>query len=292
MKTAPLEKRSVHWIFVGGDGLRSGWCVALYLSSFILITVVELWCVKSLHSGALWSEMLQEFGLLSAALLASLIMSRIELRSWDAYGLPVRGLFSTPFWIGAIWGFLALTALLGGLYGLRVFDLGHLALRGMRIVEFAAFWGLMCLLVGLFEEFLFRGYAQFTLARGIGFWPAAAVFSFLWGGLHLITNPGESWAGALAGFVMGIFLCLTLQRTGSLWFAVGFHASWDWGESFLYSVPDSGQIAPGHLLSSSFHGPRWLTGGSVGPEGSLLCFVVIIVALIMFNRIYPGLTRA
>jgi uncharacterized protein len=235
--------------------------------------------------------MLQELGLLSAALIASLIMSRIERRPWAAFGLPVRGLFSRLFWIGAIWGFLVITVLLGALHGLRVFDFGHLALRGMRIVEFAAFWGMAFLLVGLFEEFLFRGYAQFTLERGIGFWPAATVFSCLWGGLHLITNQGESWAGALTGLVLGIFLCLTLKRTGNLWFAVGVHSAWDWGESFFYSVPDSGVVSPGHLLSSSFHGPKWLTGGSVGPEGSVLCVVVIGVTLMVFDRVYPSLTR-
>jgi hypothetical protein len=65
------------------------------------------------------------------------------------------------------------------------------------------------------------------------------------------------------------------------------HASWDWGESFLYSVPDSGQVATGHLLSSSFHGSRWLTGGSVGPEGSVFVFVVIALLWLIFDRVYP-----
>ena len=43
----------------------------------------------------------------------------------------------------------------------------------------------------------------------------------------------------------------------------------------------------GHLLNSSFHGPDWLTGGSVGPEGSLLVFVVIVALWVVFDRIYP-----
>jgi membrane protease YdiL (CAAX protease family) len=78
-----------------------------------------------------------------------------------------------------------------------------------------------------------------------------------------------------------------LRRTGSLWFAVGFHAAWDWGETFVYSVPDSGTVFPGHLLKTSLHGPGWLTGGVVGPEGSLLCFVVIGVVWVAFARRYP-----
>ncbi len=147
----------------------------------------------------------------------------------------------------------------------------------------------MFVLVGLFEEFMLRGYSQFTLARGIGFWPAAAVLSCAFGLIHL-GNDGEHWPGLLAAACIGFFFCLTLRRTGNLWFAVGFHAAWDWGETFFYSTPDSGMVAPGHLLRSSLHGPEWLTGGSVGPEGSVFCFVVIALAWIAFERLHPAAT--
>jgi hypothetical protein len=141
--------------------------------------------------------------------------------------------------------------------------------------------------VGWFEEFLLRGYTQFTLARGIGFWPAAVALSCVFGAVHL-GNGGEDWRGILAAATIGFFFCLTLRRTATLWFAVGFHAAWDWGESFFYSVPDSGTVSPGHLLSSSFHGSAWLTGGSVGPEGSVMCFVVMAAAWVVFSWMYPG----
>jgi uncharacterized protein len=139
--------------------------------------------------------------------------------------------------------------------------------------------------VGLFEEFLLRGYSQFTLTRGVGFWPAALALSCAFGLIHL-KNDEEHWPGLLAAAFIGLFFCLTLRRTGNLWFAVGFHAAWDWGETFFYSVPDSGMTAPGHLLSSSLHGPAWLSGGSVGPEGSILCFLVIALVWILFAKIY------
>jgi membrane protease YdiL (CAAX protease family) len=107
------------------------------------------------------------------------------------------------------------------------------------------------------------------------------------GALHL-TNKGEAWIGALGAAAIALFFCLTLRRTGNLWFAVGMHASWDWGETFLYSVPNSGMTARGHLMNPSFHGSRWLTGGSVGPEGSVLLFVLIGVMWVLFDRLYPA----
>jgi len=62
--------------------------------------------------------------------------------------------------------------------------------------------------------------------------------------------------------------CMMLRRTGNLWFMVGFHAASDYAETFIYSTPDSGMLAQGHMLNSWFHGPRWLTGGTIGPEAA------------------------
>jgi membrane protease YdiL (CAAX protease family) len=162
-----------------------------------------------------------------------------------------------------------------------------LALHGPAVWGYALLWGGSFIVVGLFEEFLFRGYAQFTLATGIGFWPSAIALSAGFGAIHL-QNNGESRVGALSVFVIGMFFCLTLRRTGNLWFAVGLHAAFDWGETFLFSVPDSGLVAPGHLLNTSLQGPVWLTGGSVGPEGSVMAFGVVALAAVAFALVYPG----
>ena len=64
--------------------------------------------------------------------------------------------------------------------------------------------------------------------------------------------------------------------------AIGFHAAWDWGESYFYGVPDSGELAAGHLLNVSFSGPQWLSGGTVGPEGSWLCTLLLVVLWVIF----------
>jgi membrane protease YdiL (CAAX protease family) len=156
----------------------------------------------------------------------------------------------------------------------------------VRVDKFAVFCGGFFLVVGFFEEFLLRGYSQFTLATGMGFWPAAGLLSVIFAVMHT-GNPGETFIGLVAVAAIGLFFCLTLRRTGNLWFAVGFHASFDWGESYLYSVPDSGTTVTGHLLNSSFHGSRWITGGTVGPEGSVLVYVVIALLWVAFDRVYP-----
>lgn len=276
-----------HTLFFGPDGLRPGWGFAFCAAAFLMLqkVTVSLAWAHELGPDALWSQFLEEFGNVISAVIPSVVLARVEGRPWSAYGLPGRQFLGRLFWSGSFWGFGAVSLLMLALYGLHYFAFGHLALHGARLLRFAIFWAAMFLLVGLFEEFLLRGYAQFTLARGLGFWPAAIALSLVFGLIHL-RNGGERWQGLLAAAFIGIFFCLTLRRTGNLWFAVGFHAAWDWGETFFYSVPDSGTLFPGHLLHSSLTGPDWLTGGSVGPEGSVLCFAVVALTWFAFQRVY------
>ena len=290
---AAIQPSYARTVFLRPDGLRAGWGFAFYVFMFYVLQFMITRWVGSLDLGGngLWSMMLDEFGVFVAAVLPALVLARVERRPWSAYGLPLRRAFGKLFWVGALWGFASVTLLLFAMYDLRVFNFGHLAIHGARIAKFALFWALFFLLVGFFEEFLLRGYSQFTLTRAFGFWPSAVFLSCIFGLIHS-QNAGEEWPGLLAAAAIGLFFCLTLRRTGTLWFAIGFHAAWDWGETFLYSVPDSGTLFPGHLLKSSFHGSRWLTGGIVGPEGSVLCFVVIGMVWMVFAKAYPEVRYA
>jgi membrane protease YdiL (CAAX protease family) len=213
-------------------------------------------------------------------------MALIEKRPFGDFGLPRRNALRRNFWIGTLWGIASLSALIITLRLAGAFEFGSLSIHGLQIFKFGVYYAVYFLMVGLFEEFLLRGYSQWVLSQGMHFWPTAALLSFAFGAIHA-ANPGEAKTGLIAAGLIGFFFCLTLRRTGDLWWAVGFHMSWDWAESFLYSVPDSGTTSPGHLLNSSFHGPAWLTGGSVGPEGSLLALVVIVALWVLFDRMYP-----
>src|SRR5579864_7596338 len=158
-------------LFLGTDGLRLGWGLAFYLAAFLLLQkiVVGLVVIHDFGGSGLWAMMLEEFGNLVAAVIPAVVLAIVERRPWGKFGLPLRLAFGRLFWVGAVWGFAGISLLMVALYGLHVFAFGHLVLHGARMARFAAFWAVMFLLVGLFEEFLLRGYSQFTLARGIGF---------------------------------------------------------------------------------------------------------------------------
>lgn len=283
-------RRGFPWrkIFVGPDGIYATPRWLIYLAMAWVIYQMESWLVVSVasHLNALWWRFASEAALTLAAILPGLVMAKIEGCRFGDFGLPARAAFGRNFWVGTLWGMASLTVMMLGLRAAGAFTFGPLNVHGARIVKFALYYAVLFLLVGFYEEFLLRGYSQWVLAKGMNFWPVAALLSISFGAMHS-ANPGESKTGLVAAGLMGFFFCLTLRRTGDLWWAVGFHMAWDWGESYLYSVPDSGTLAPGHLLRSRFHGPVWVTGGSVGPEGSCLVFAVIVALWVVFDRVYP-----
>jgi len=215
---------------------------------------------------------------LAAVLIPTLLLALAERRSPLAYGLSgARGL--RYFALGLGWG-LAFAALLI----LCLIASGHLVidrrlLSGGSAVGYGLAWAGCFLVVGLAEEMLFRGYLQTALSRLIGFWPAAIALSILFGLIHL-HNSSEVLFGIATAALGGAFFCLALWRTGSLWWGIGFHTAWDWCQSFLFGVPDSGILVANRLtLTHPVGGAMW-SGGTTGPEASLLVLPVMGVALI------------
>jgi len=120
---------------------------------------------------------------------------------------------------------------------------------------------------------------------GNGFWQAAWASSAVFGFLHT-GNNGENWIGVLAAAGIGFVFCVSVRLTGSAWWAIGFHAAWDWGESYFYGTADSGLVAQGHLLTTSPAGRAFWSGGTDGPEGSFLALGVILLVALFLVVVY------
>jgi uncharacterized protein len=283
-------------IFIGPSGIRAGWSVLLFLLILCAMSValygILLWAaplvvsrLRGLGGGPPGARTMAGIEGLEvvAVLIATCTMAAIERRSPFAYGLADRRALAR-FGAGLACGFVALSTLVGMLAATGHLSLDGVAERGATAVRDAVVWGGVFLLVGVLEELLTRGYLLSTLARGIRFWPAAILISILFGALHG-PNGGENVMG-LVGVGVGSFMfCFSLWWSGSLWWAIGFHASWDWAQSYFYGTADSGTMIQGHLLASHPVGAPWLSGGADGPEGSILVFVVIagLIPVIMLT---------
>jgi len=233
-----------------------------------------------------WLMFLQEGLLFAGAFLPAWLLSRMEHRPAGDYGLPIQEMFGARFWQGCVMGLAEISLLIGCIALFGGYTFGPLDLRPAEILQWLTFWIVFFIAVGLYEEFLFRGYLQFALTEKLGFWPAAWILSLGFGALHLL-NRGENVVGATAVASAGLVFALALQRTGNLWFAVGWHAAFDFGETFLYSVPNSGIVLNGHLSLAVIRGPAWLTGGSVGPEGSVFSFLIMGISALLIHKFFP-----
>ena len=275
----------MHQLFFGRTELRAGWRLLIFLAIVVVLITASNLAVRSFLHGADDTTLFLVRELLDFLifLFASWIMGRIEARTIADYGLPWRKMFRIQFWQGVLLGFASITALLVAMRLSGVFHFGGIALSGADVWKWAIIYVLAFTLVALREEFRARGFALFTLTAGIGFWPAAILSAAYFGYSHH-GNSGEDWIGLLNAGAAGLLLSFLLRRSGNLWMPIGFHLAFDWGETYFYGVADSGQVAPGHLLNSSSSGPAWLSGGTVGPEGSVLCTLLIVVVGLICSR--------
>lgn len=315
--TPHLPQRSLaSTIFVGVGGLRAGWSLLLFLAMWYAMTTVIIGASQAAishfqrahHTPHATSAaippcitLFNESVLGVLALFATWIMAKIEHRPALSYGLA-PALWLPRLLAGLAWGlaFLSLLVFTLKATGLLVFD-GRV-LFGINALLYGAVWFAAFVAVGFFEEIFFRGYMQFTLARGMagvygwldvpnrcsrGFWTAALLISFGFGFTHS-SNSGESPIGLFSAGLIGVVFCLSLWRTGSLWWAIGLHATWDWAQSYFYGVADSGNIVEGHLLATHPIGKPILSGGLTGPEGSIYILPIILIIAIVILLTLPN----
>jgi len=289
---APPPDGILSKVFLNDKGVRGGWRLLMY-AAFVAVlgfgggTVLQRFIHPPRGVFSLGYSFTYEVFSFLVVFGAAMIMSRIEVRSPGVYGLPIRGAFGKLFWQGCLIGLVEVSGLIGLIAAFGGYSFGGLALHGQDLLRWGILWAVFFVFVGLFEEFLFRGYTQYTLADSIGFWPGAIVLSCSFGAVHL-GNPGEGWVGAAGVVMIGLVFAFALRRTGNLWLVVGWHASFDFGETFLYSVPNSGNVFEGHLSNASLHGAKWLTGGTVGPEGSVFSFLTMGILTLAIASLFPA----
>lgn len=290
-------------IFFGPDGLRAGWSLLLAVALFFSLMSASGYILRLVHlapraeavsptpGAVLYSEGLA-FLVVAAV---TWIMSRIEGRPASTYGLGGRHRISLLF-SGAFWGLLFLSLLVFILIKAGLLIVDARLLHGSDMIRYALAWIPPFLAIAFFEEYLFRGYLLYTLSRGfagtyrhisnlsrgasVGFWAAALLLSVAFGLIHS-SNAGESPVGLFCAAFISLVFCLSIWRTGSLWWAIGFHAAWDWAESFLYGVADSGVTVRFHLLATHPVGKPLLSGGATGPEGSLVAIPIAVLTAII-----------
>jgi hypothetical protein len=255
------------WLFIGADGLRAGWSIFVFFLLTALFLFPLSFLVNSFAKSVLHLQrgkftpsaaLMQELVLVLAILGAGAIVALIERRRLLDYNLAgPRSL--RHFFGGLAAGFVGLSALVGGLAAGGWLHFGPVALAGTQIFAYAALWGTCFILVGCFEEGMFRGYLQFTLTRGINFWWALAIEACICTDLLLRAKGNGVW-GVYAIALLGLVPCLLLQlqkiEGASFW-----QAAWVTSTIFGY-------------IHTSNNGENWIGIFAAAAIGFVFCVSV------------------
>ncbi|MGI5238951.1 lysostaphin resistance A-like protein [Dactylosporangium sp. CA-139066] len=205
------------------------------------------------------------------------MVRRLERRSADEAGLRDLGpgvLRGAGLGVALFAVTIAIIAVLGGY---RIAGWGSLP---GTIATFGTMVG-----AAVAEELLFRGVLFRLLQEWAGTAVALVASGALFGGLHLL-NPGATLWGAIAiACEAGVLLGAAYAATRSLWVPIGLHLGWNFAESGLFGTAVSGAGGEPHgLLRGVTEGPAAISGGSFGPEGSVVAILVGGVAAALFLR--------
>jgi|SRR5579863_1436861 len=252
-RPASIKSGGVIPVFYGPRELRAGWRLLLFVGILAALIPLGNLVARAIVGDAddVTLELAKKIVNIAVFIVASLGMGKLEGRTLSDYGLPWRQAFRTRFWQGALIGPGGMSVLLGIMLALGWFQVTGVALHGAGVWKWAAAYLVAFTIVGLEEEFRFRGYLLSTLSSGIGFWTSAVLISALFGASHL-SNSGETWLGAANARLGGLVFAGLLKISGSLWLPIGMHAGWDWTQSYFYGVPDSGQTLPAIFSAAVF----------------------------------------
>lgn len=288
--------------FLGPDGrLRYIWRAALYwaLVRYLLPPLLEPWIFKFAEIFGIKDTLnapslaLAEFALLLEALIATLPLALYERRRVDSYGLSVSKALKRETAEGMLIGVAMTGVVAGGMLLFGGMQIQGVATTGVALAWSALAWAGANLIVGLAEEFSYRSYFLQSLWKSIGFWPASALIALLFTADHYFYKPGENIWDVISLVSLSLFTCYTVLRTGTLWFAVGFHAAFDFMQFFVIGTPNGTLLPDGRLLNCTFEGPAWLTGGALGTEASWLMYPAIALGwFYVWWRFKPGSERS
>jgi uncharacterized protein len=130
------------------------------------------------------------------------------------------------------------------------------------------------------EEILFRGWLLSALDRKINRFAAVlttcAVFAFLHYGPH------QHWLMTLNMVLYSAFACCLAIDANHIWGVMGWHTGWNWLLATGFELPVTGLDAdlPALVASMSPSGSIYLTGGTEGPEGSVLCSLFFVFGIL------------
>ena len=174
-----------------------------------------------------------------------------------------------------------------GLFGLVIgilFLLGLYSVNGVHALSVVVPALMAALMAGITEELLIRAVAFRILEEWLGSWLALGITAILFGLMHLPNPQATLVSSAAIALEAGVMLAAAYMVTRRVWLAIGIHVAWNFAQSGIFGVATSGVESTGYL-EGVLNGPPILSGGSFGPEASIIAVVVCSAAGLYMLRV-------
>ena len=197
-----------------------------------------------------------------------------------AYGTGLRGNRIPELLIGILVGFLMNGVLI--LFAIMHGDI-HLYFDRFSIGAF------LFLFVSVFiqsaaEEIMCRGFIYHRILRTYrGQYFAAALINGIFFGLIHITNNGATPIAIIDIMICGIEYSALVYYFDSVWMAMGMHAGWNFTQSILAGLPNSGNVFPYSIfrLDAATATNSFFYDVGFGVEGTIPSIIIELVVLVL-----------
>jgi len=248
----------------------------LFLALFVIKSVLLKPVIALLPLSELAGKSLQ--GVVTICLIIAgyiAVVNLVEKRPVVELGLSRLGRDAT---MGLLGGLMAMSLVLITLWLAGAYTISTVAPSSGLLT--GVIW---IFLLALLEEILFRGVLYRVCEEHLGTLVALLVSALVFGGLHIF-NDNANLVSVVSASLGGLFIGLFFTLTGRLWLPIFFHAGWNLAQT-LGGIPLSGTEAFGRWLDSALAGPDWLTGGTFGPENSVVTLALCLAILLVCFRL-------
>ncbi len=272
--------------------LRAGWRIGVYFLSFFAAVASANFLLKKFIPIRLTRNLIAFLVIPLIALGTLWLAARfLDHRKFKDYGFHLSKRWCLDFLFGLVLGAFLFFVIfifekaLGWVTIIGYFQNQKEGYIGLPFV-IPLIMGLVAfIIVGLYEEILFRANLITNLSEGLnkkGAIPSKAtlwafVLSSLAFGLAHAINPNAALVGVLNIFLGGLFIGLPYVLSGELAASIALHISWNFFQGLVFGFPVSGVLEKTSVIAIQQGGPSLWTGGAFGPEGGLIGSLAIIL---------------
>lgn len=272
------------WFINNDDGrLRAGWRILAFVLILAPIAVSAQMGIRAMLGGLPAGGPLSLSIIAVCATIAVFLARRfVDRKNFVSLGFGAAG----SAWKDLLFGFALSGMMAACVLGLMVL---FGAVENVQLVW--AGWSTLALLltllfpnivIGYWEELVFRGYLLQNMAEGLGPRVAIVVSCLLYGLLHS-GNPNATIVSSLIIVIFGFLRIYGLIASGFLWLSMGMHIGWNYFQGAVFGFAASGHEQAQTLFTHEAASANWLSGGRFGPEGSVLIIPVLLLALLVMR---------